>query len=77
MTNTAETQTSTAQTIAEGTASNYSVAPRPASRAVRRAVKAKARRRTPSVDELYGALVRAGQVRIIRKKGQPPKIVWL
>lgn len=32
---------------------------------------------TPSVDELYGPLVKAGLVRIIRRKGRAPVIRWL
>jgi hypothetical protein len=32
---------------------------------------------TPSVDELYGPLIKAGLVRIIRRKGRPPLIRWL
>lgn len=31
----------------------------------------------PSVDELYGDLEKAGHVKIIRKKGRAPQIVWL
>lgn len=39
--------------------------------------KPKGRAHTPSLEELYGALIRAGQVRIIRKKGRAPVIKWL
>lgn len=35
------------------------------------------RARTASLEETYGSLVKAGIVRIVRKKGKPPKIVWL
>jgi len=34
-------------------------------------------KRRKSVDELYGALVKAGLVRIVRKKGQPPRIEFI
>jgi hypothetical protein len=33
--------------------------------------------RTRSVEELYGAAVKAGVVRIVRKKRQPPRVVFL
>lgn len=39
--------------------------------------KPKGRAHTPSLEQLYGALIRAGQVRIIRKKGRAPVIKWL
>jgi hypothetical protein len=39
--------------------------------------KPKGRKRTPKVEELYGALIKAGAVRIVRRKGRPPLIVWL
>lgn len=41
----------------------------------RRRKRAKARQKT--VEHLYADLIKAGLVRIERKKGQPPKIVWL
>ncbi|UTC28996.1 hypothetical protein MARCHEWKA_04840 [Brevundimonas phage vB_BpoS-Marchewka] len=45
-------------------------APRP-----KRRKRAKARQKT--VEHLYADLIKAGIVRIERKKGQPPKIIWL
>lgn len=39
--------------------------------------KPKGRHQTPSLEQLYGALIRAGQVRIIRKKGRAPVVEWL
>jgi hypothetical protein len=33
--------------------------------------------RMKSVDELFGPLVKAGLVKIVRKKGHAPKIIWL
>jgi plasmid stabilization system protein ParE len=39
--------------------------------------KPKGRAHTPSLEETYRALIRAGQVRIIRKKGRAPVIQWL
>jgi|GEM_PF-5919660 len=33
--------------------------------------------RMRSVEETYGALVKAGLVRIVRKKGRAPRIIWL
>ena len=41
----------------------------------RRRKRAKARQKT--VEHLYADLIKAGIVRIERKKGHPPKIIWL
>jgi hypothetical protein len=35
------------------------------------------RKRTPSVEEQYGALEKQGLVRIIRRRGKPPLIKFL
>lgn len=40
-------------------------------------VAPKGSKRTPSVEELYGALEKQGLVKIIRKKGRAPVIHWL
>lgn len=41
----------------------------------RRRKRAKAQQK--SVDHLYADLIKAGLVRIERKKGRPPRIIWL
>ncbi|USN14160.1 hypothetical protein PAPPERLAPAPP_04860 [Brevundimonas phage vB_BpoS-Papperlapapp] len=41
----------------------------------KRRKRAKARQKT--VEHLYADLIKAGIVRIERKKGQPPRIIWL
>lgn len=41
----------------------------------RRRKRAKAKQKT--VEQLYADLIKAGHVRIERKKGHPPKIIWL
>uniref|UniRef100_A0AB74UID7 Transcriptional regulator n=1 Tax=Caulobacter phage BL57 TaxID=3348355 RepID=A0AB74UID7_9VIRU len=51
----------------------------PLSRKARRAAQAgeKGRGKTASLDRMYGKLVDEGLVRIVRKKGKPPQVVWL
>lgn len=39
--------------------------------------KAKGLKRQKKVEDLYRAAIKAGEVKIIRKKGRPPEIVWL
>lgn len=39
--------------------------------------KKKGMAHTPSIEELYGPLEKQGIVKIVRKKGCAPKIVWL
>lgn len=34
-------------------------------------------KRTPPVEELYRDLIKAGLVRIVRRRGKPPLIQWL
>lgn len=50
---------------------------RQTSRAARRAAGKKGSKRTPSVDEMYGELERQGLVKIIRKRGKAPRVVFL
>lgn len=39
--------------------------------------RGKGSKRTPSLDETYGAAIRAGVVKIIRRKGRAPRVVFL
>lgn len=34
-------------------------------------------KRTPKIEDLYGKLIKAGLVRVVRTKGKPPQIVWI
>lgn len=37
----------------------------------------KGSKRTKTVEEQYRALIKAGHVRIVRRRGKPPEIIWL
>lgn len=45
--------------------------------ATRSISKGGGKKRTPSLEELYGDLIKAGLVRIIRKKGKAPQVKFL
>ena len=59
---------------AVSTHTNHPPAETPAPRPKRRK---RARAKQPRVEQLYAELIKAGQVRIERRRGRPPKIIWL
>lgn len=45
--------------------------------ALRRRRKGGGKKRTPSLEEAYGSLIRQGLVKIIRKKGRAPQVIFM
>lgn len=39
--------------------------------------RGKGKKRTPTLEEQYAELIKAGQVRIERRRGKPPRVIWL